>query len=466
MGWHRREAGLLAVAHDLIRRELLRSTPAARARHVHRRLGAWLSSTAGHDEQLLFAAIDHLRQAGSPVLDLAVHLAGSSRRRLLGIDGLAQLSAILDDAPLGDRHAAMLRERLATLAAELGQYEEALRRWSEHASAAEDPITAARAALGASDAAMALGLAHDAWSHWEQASAHADRDATLAVEVRAHEAELHWFLEHRSSEARASAEAALAAGRALAGRAGDVDVLDRSVRRALLAALGAATDKHALNVGDIEAMLEFAGERASLAAVIDERVHVGALVDVALAWHARAQRRGRHQAATVVGAGPRAGPAPGDTAGRRDAGGHTAVGRGSSMRRMRWRRSAQHSARAWSSSGRRGRSPCHCRISSNCSRGLASSDRRADAPRLRQRRIRTTGYTPTRSVLPPWPRLNPHGAADEAHEAVSDTLRDAEQARCERCMAEVTARGAEALADRRCLGRGAAPRSVRNPSVR
>ena len=81
---------------------------------------------------------------------------------------------------------------------------------------------------------------------------------------------------------RSAAEAALVAGRELADRSGGIATLADPVRRALLCALGASTDS-SLSHGDIEAVLSFADERASVAAGFDERVHLRAPVDGALA---------------------------------------------------------------------------------------------------------------------------------------------------------------------------------------
>jgi hypothetical protein len=273
--------GLLWIAHDLIGAAVLRAIPAARARRLHARVGAWLLATAGDDERLLLGALEHLRRGGKPVLALAVRLAGGSRRRLLGVSGLEQLAVILDEAPAGDPLAEELRARLAQLASDLGQHEEALRHWSECSSASDDAVTAGRAALRASEAAMALSRRHEAWRQWRRA--HPEHgDAVLAVEIGAQESALQWFLDHRLAESRSAAEAALVAGRELADRSGGVATLADPIRRALLCALGAATDS-SLSHGDIEAVLSFADERASVAAGFDERVHLRALVDGALA---------------------------------------------------------------------------------------------------------------------------------------------------------------------------------------
>ncbi len=436
--------GLLWIAHDLIGATVLRAIPAARARRLHGRVGAWLIATAGDDEQLLLGALEHLRRGGEPVLALAVRLAGGSRRRLLGISGLEQLATILDEARAGDPLAAELRARLALLASELGQHEEALRHWSECASAHDDPVAAGRAALHASEAAMALSRRHEAWRHWQRAHS-GDGDAALAVEIDAQESALQWFLEHRLAESRSAAEAALVAGRELADHSGGIDALADTVRRALLCALGAATDS-SLSHGDVAAMLSFTEERAGVAAGFDERVHLRALVDGALAlrllgrnadaearlrplWD-RVRRHVLPQATLEVGAlfgtvlrslgrlveaeavaaecaqlGVRLvefGPSRAFAIALPF---QIAVSRGD------WRR-AVHGLRTAAAT----EPDPHYRLQAHMERAVALA------------------------------LVEPLAAVDEIGEAVSASLADAEASRCERCIAEATARGAEALA--------------------
>ena len=436
--------GLLWIVHDLIGAAVLRAIPAARARRLHGRVGAWLLATAGDDERLLLGALEHLRRGGKPVLALAVRLAGGSRRRLLGVSGLEQLGAILDEAPAGDPLAAELRARLAQLASELGQHEDALRHWSECASASDDPVTAGRAALRASEAAMALSRRHEAWRQWRRA--HPEHgDAVLAVEIDAQESALQWFLEHRLTESRSAAEAALVAGRELADRSGGIATLADPVRRALLCALGAATDS-SLSHGDIEAVLSFADERASVAAGFDERVHLRALVDGALAlrlvghngdaearlrplWD-RVRRHVLPQATLEVGALF-----------------------GTVLRSLGRLVEAEAVAEECTQLGVR-------LVEFGPSRAFAIAlPYQIEVSRGDWRRAVDGLRTAAASEPDPHYRLQAHmeravalalvdplAAVDEIGEAVSASLADAEASRCERCGAEATARGAEALA--------------------
>jgi DNA-binding NarL/FixJ family response regulator len=280
----RRDGDTLCIVHDLIRRGIQEATPAERMRRLHRRFGHWLETTAADDPQQLLTALENLHKARADVLGLALRLATSSRRRLLGTAGLERLSAVLDDADPADARTAALQWNVAALASELGHHEVALRRWAGCVAATPDPAKAGQASVEASAAAMSLALPHEAWRHLEQARRHARADEALAVEVRAQEAELLWYLEHRPAEAQEAVNAALRSARSLAKAAGTVELDDR-VTRALLRSLQAATQS-ALTTDAPDSMLAFADEMASIAAGTDDRMAAHAEVDAALALRA------------------------------------------------------------------------------------------------------------------------------------------------------------------------------------
>ncbi len=281
-GLARRDVRSLTVVHDLIRHGLLHALPLDEARGVHERVGRWLERVAGYDEQLMLQALDHLQRGGAPVLALAVRLARSSRRLLLGTAGLRRLTTVLDEADPSDPQTDILRERVAALASELGQHEEALRRWSECSSYSGQPTVAGRAALRASDAALQLAQRHEAWRQWERAQILCPGDEALRTEALAQQAALSWYLDHRPEEARRSAEAALRSARALTGAEGDPRALEPNVRRALIRALLVSTES-ARTGDDVASMLTYADELCELAAGLDERAHAQAVVRAALA---------------------------------------------------------------------------------------------------------------------------------------------------------------------------------------
>ena len=227
-------------------------------------MGTWLERSGADDVQVLLQALEHRHRAGQPVAVLAGRLAASPRRRVLGTAGFERLAAIADAAVATDPGFDDLHSALATLASELGQHDEALRRWSARGIVDADPVEAARAELRASEAALALGRRNDARDHLEQASRPALNDQVLAIEILAQDAALRQFIEHRPDESRRAADEAVAAARALLPpglRSGDQrwENLDERVRRAVLRALFAGL-QGAQFANDPEQMLRFADE--------------------------------------------------------------------------------------------------------------------------------------------------------------------------------------------------------------
>ena len=173
-----------------------------------------------------------------------------------------------------------LREGVASLASDLGQHEEALRRWSECASTESERYRSARASLHASEAALELARRREHGSIGAGQGEGSSGDAVLDVETLAQEAALYKYLEHQPQESRDAAERALAGTRAL-GTSGS-DPPERHRRRALLRALYVAAEV-ALLFGDPEEMLALAGEIEMAATGFDDAVHVRALVEGAVA---------------------------------------------------------------------------------------------------------------------------------------------------------------------------------------
>jgi len=80
--------GAVQVVHDLIRDAVAKTIPEEQTRRLHRRLADRFEAEAGGDVQLLRTALEHRRAAGGDVGDLALRLAMSPQRRLLGPEGL------------------------------------------------------------------------------------------------------------------------------------------------------------------------------------------------------------------------------------------------------------------------------------------------------------------------------------------------------------------------------------------
>jgi DNA-binding NarL/FixJ family response regulator len=280
-----RAVGSCQVAHDLIRQVVLEGLSGSRSRQLHKRVADWLEATSEADEQRLLEALEHREAAGLPVLDLAARLARAPRRRLLGPAGLRRLGEIADaNVP---HHGSVERDRLlqadlASLAGELGEHEEALRRWSYLAALAEDPVEAARAALRVSEFALQLGWHGEARDALERCRTAAKDDLVLRAEVAAQEAAMFRHAERDADAAMAAAERSLAAARELVPDLRGLRTQAGPVRAAYLRALLAVAEG-ALMVDDPEGLLEGADELAAATVDVDERVHIEALVDGALA---------------------------------------------------------------------------------------------------------------------------------------------------------------------------------------
>jgi DNA-binding NarL/FixJ family response regulator len=280
-----RAAGSCQVAHDLIRQAVLGTLSEPRARHLRQRIADWLEATAEVDEQLLLEALEHRDTAGLPVRDLAARLARAPRRRLLGLDGLRRLGEVADASAPQDgsvEGARSLQADLATLAGELGEHEEAHRRWSNLAALAQDRGEAAHAALRASESALQLGWHAEAREALERSRRSGDDDPVLRAEVAAQEAALFRHATHDAAAAMAAAERSLAAARELVPDPRGFRTRSGAVQDVYLRALLAVAEG-ALMVNDPERLLADAEELAAAAVDVDERVHLEALVDGAMA---------------------------------------------------------------------------------------------------------------------------------------------------------------------------------------
>jgi hypothetical protein len=171
---------------------------------------------------------------------------------------------------------------VAALAAELGQHELAFARWAPLASGAGAGIEPARAALAASEAALQLGRAREAWQWLARARDAGPGDLAVRIELDAQESALFRYLEHRAGEARVAARRAVAAARAAAAEAGGVRGMARPARRAYVRAMLTGTEA-ALEAGDLEEMLGLAEELAGAAGPADDRIRVRALGEGAMA---------------------------------------------------------------------------------------------------------------------------------------------------------------------------------------
>jgi DNA-binding CsgD family transcriptional regulator len=216
------------------------------------------------------------------MLDLALRLARSSQRNLLGPDGLNFLARIPDEADPFDADTLALHEEIASLATDLAEHEHALARWSLVAERSESPLQRAAALLAASKAAYAVARVDDARRLLERSRATGVADDVLELEQRTHEGEIRLWLEQRAAEGPALARAAVDAANRLAAAAGGVDALDARARRAYLGALELEYEAGVVQ-NDVDMMLRSADARAAAAGGFDLESYLAASVAACLA---------------------------------------------------------------------------------------------------------------------------------------------------------------------------------------
>jgi len=277
--------GAVRLSHDLIRETAVAELPDEVRRRLHHRLAEQLEREAGPDLRLLGRALEHRRAAALPTLELALRLAGSRQRKLLGRDGLRLLAGIAEEADPFSEDALALHEEVASLAGELAEHEEALARWKLVADQAEAPLQRASALLAASKAAYALAWIDDTRELLARSRQIGVPDEVLELEQLTQAGEIRLWLEQRATEGPALAREAVAAAHRLADRAGGVSALDPRARRAYLDALQLEYEV-AVQEDDAESMLRSAEARAAAAHRFDLESFLAASVGacVALRW--------------------------------------------------------------------------------------------------------------------------------------------------------------------------------------
>jgi DNA-binding CsgD family transcriptional regulator len=438
-------AGSLRAAHDLIRESAAASVAPEVARRLHRRLAAWLEELAGDDQRLLLEALEHRTSGAMPAVDLALRLARSPRRRLIGVDGLRRLASIADRADGSDPDAGELQRHVAALAAELGDHELALARWSSVASRPGQHIEIARAALAASESALQLGRAREAWRWLARARELGTGDRALLIEFDAQEAALYRYLEHRAEESRAAARRAVAAARATAAQAGGIEAMPAADRRAYVRAMLAGTGA-ALEADDHAEMLALADELATAAAPIDDRLHVRALGEGAMALRLQGRNREAEVRLRLAWEEARRLVLPQATL---EIGATYAV----VLRSLGRLGTAEAVVEECQELGQRLEEFGYARAHNVVVRHLIALSRgewrpaveafRAAAEQEAEPHYRLNAHLERAVALA---RLDPRRSGREVEAAVADALDDAERAGCRRCRMEVTFRGAEAMA--------------------
>ena len=229
----------VSLVHDLVRAAADERLAAETRRRLHRGWATTLEAIADDDLGTLRSALEHRRAAGMPTVDLALRLVRSPRRRWLGIEGLALVGAIADEAEPTDPAVQDLREATAGLAAELGEDRTAYERWTRLSEELAPGPARERAYLGVARAAYELNLEGAAHQAIDRARASASASANR-IGLDALEAEVIIWLERRPAAGWSIALRAAEQAQGLADAAGGVSNLSAIDRRAVIDALRVA----------------------------------------------------------------------------------------------------------------------------------------------------------------------------------------------------------------------------------
>ena len=200
-----RVRGSVGLAHDLLRAAATDGLPLPRRRALHSKVARWLEDAAHGDVATLREALEHRSAAGEPPVDLAHALASSPQRRRLGREGLLVLARIADEAGASEE----LLELVAELASELGEHALALERWFDLAGRVRDIDRRSAALLQASKGAFELGPVLPGRARELLEAAAGARSEEILVRVRAHEARVLLWLEHRTADGATAASEAV-----------------------------------------------------------------------------------------------------------------------------------------------------------------------------------------------------------------------------------------------------------------
>jgi DNA-binding NarL/FixJ family response regulator len=279
-------AGVLHLAHDLIRDAAVRQVPDEQRARLHGRIGDWLVETAGDDVRRLREALGHRHAAGLESLDLANRLVRAPRRKLLGDDGLDLLVTIADEADAFDEVALDLNTQIASLALALGRHDIALERNLLLADRRSDPPARARALLDAARSSFALNRNRISpftldeedrtRSYLARAREMGAGDDLFELELDVQQATVDMWTNGKESAGRALAHATAARAQRRLG-------VEGGARRVYVEALRVAYEA-AIQEDDPQTMLRAAEQRAMVARSFDEEEHLTALLASARAF--------------------------------------------------------------------------------------------------------------------------------------------------------------------------------------
>jgi DNA-binding CsgD family transcriptional regulator len=273
-------AETVGTAHDLVREAVLREIPAGEARRLHRRIAQHLQTAAGGDLQLLMEALEHARAGGAPSLRLALAIARSPQRRLIGSAGFERLAAVLDAQELDADASLELRRSLADLAQELGDSEAAYDGLSWLAQELPAAGDRAAAALGAARHAFELGRVPELSAALEIARRDGAGDPWQGVAADALDHDRLVWLAHDRAAAESYLRRASVTARELVGAAGGAAVLSPPARDAFVQVLSAECIDRLMH-DDIDGVLRLSRELVEATRGLGDR-HLDARLNAAL----------------------------------------------------------------------------------------------------------------------------------------------------------------------------------------
>jgi DNA-binding CsgD family transcriptional regulator/TPR repeat protein len=248
------DGGVTRLAHDLIRDVVIGRIPDTTRRRLHGRVATALEAQSTGEVGGLLAALEHRVASGRFDAELALRILTSPQRRLIGSDGVRRITeSARDEDDSGIRTS--VDQAAAALAAELGDQELALDRWSAIAQATSDRVAAARAEFGAGLAAYHLGRGDEARQWLAGCRSKAVDSPDLDISTDALEARILLWLDRRTDDGRAMAMRGVEHGRVAVGAA----TVTSAVRAAHIDALVAAWEA-AIQAEDVDAIVALAEE--------------------------------------------------------------------------------------------------------------------------------------------------------------------------------------------------------------
>jgi len=275
-------AGVLRTAHDLIREAVQPDISSATGRRLHARFADMLEEDAGSDLQLLREALEHRVSAGSPIGDLALRMATSPQRRLLGADGLKILASMANGLEPGSVHEVALDEALGELAGALGEQELAIDRWGRVAEFSHDPSERRHAEIQAAGCAYRAGHRDEAHERLDRARGLGTAPLETVVRMDTLEADIQLWLDHDTAVGSQTADRAFAAAQEMATAAGGLERLAGAERTTYAATLDTVIDV-AMQEDRGRDVIRLSETGLLLAKKLDEEALVAALLRIGTA---------------------------------------------------------------------------------------------------------------------------------------------------------------------------------------